>query len=185
MTREQIKEQFPDATEEQITALLNINGTDITAAKKNNVDPKTLKKLQEESAAYQKLQEAGLTDEEKIQKALKDAADTKAEYAKKSNQLDVEKILLDAGLTKEDYESILESLVTEDAETSKTRATNLAAMMAKQKEAIEKKTKEDLMDGTKGGAGGGAGGGTGGKDDPEDDSDGAKYAQLYNGQYEV
>ena len=45
--------------------------------------------------------------------------------------------------------------------------------------------KEDLMDGTKGGAGGGAGGGTGGKDDPEDDSDGAKYAQLYNGQYEV
>ena len=77
----------------------------------------------------------------------------------------------------------MESLVTEDAETSKTRATNLAAMMTKQKEAIEKKTKEDLMDGTKGGAGGGAGGGTG--DDPEDDSDGAKYAQLYNGQYEV
>ena len=67
--------------------LLNINGTDITAAKKNNVDPKTLKKLQEESAAYQKLQEAGLTDEEKIQKALKDAADAKAEYAKKSNQM--------------------------------------------------------------------------------------------------
>ena len=32
MTRDQIKEQFPDATDEQITAILNINGTDITAA---------------------------------------------------------------------------------------------------------------------------------------------------------
>ena len=159
MTREQIKEQFPDATDEQITALLNINGTDITAAKKNNVDPKTLKKLQEESAAYQKLQEAGLTDEEKIQKALNDAEVAKAEYAKKSNQLEVEKILVEAGLTKEEYENLLDGLVTEDAEVSKTRATNLATMMSKQKEAIEKKTKEDLMDKTKGGAGSGSGSG--------------------------
>ena len=41
MTREQVKEQFPDATEEQITAILNINGTDLTAAKKNNKKERT------------------------------------------------------------------------------------------------------------------------------------------------
>ena len=34
MTREDIKKEFPDATEEQITALLNINGNDIETWKK-------------------------------------------------------------------------------------------------------------------------------------------------------
>ena len=45
MTREDIKKQFPDATDEQISALLDINGNDLTAAKKNNVEPKVLKQL--------------------------------------------------------------------------------------------------------------------------------------------
>ena len=36
MTRDDIKKQFPDATEEQITALLNINGTDIETEKRKN-----------------------------------------------------------------------------------------------------------------------------------------------------
>ena len=50
MTREQIKEQFPEATDEQITAILNINGADITTAKKNNVDPKEIKRLHGDEA---------------------------------------------------------------------------------------------------------------------------------------
>lgn len=186
MTREQIKEQFPEATEEQITAILNINGTDLAAAKKNTVDPKTLKKLQEDSAAYQKLQEAGLSDEEKIQKQLKAAKDAEAEFKKKSNRLDVEKILVTAGLTEEDYKDLIDGLVSEDAEASKTLATNLSSMLAKQKEATIQKTKEELMDGTKGGAGGSGGsGGSGGGEGGDDESDGAKYAQMYNAQYEV
>lgn len=168
MTRDQIKEQFPDATEEQITAILNINGTDITAAKKNNVDPKVLKQLQEDSAAYKKLQEADLTDAEKIQKALNDAAASKAEFAKKSNRLDVEKILVGAGLTEEDYKDLIDGLVSEDADVSKTLATNLANMLTKQKEAAVQKTKEELMDGTQTPGGkGGAGGDEGTKTDAE------------------
>lgn len=181
MTREQIKEQFPDATEEQITAILNINGADLTEAKKKNVDPKVLKKLQEDSAAYEKLKEAGLTDEEKIQKALQDAKDAEANYKRQSNRLDVEKILVAAGLTEDDYKDLIDGLVSEDAEASKTLATNLASMLAKQKEAAVQKTKEELMDGTKGAGGAGGAGGSGG----EDESEGAKYAQQYSAQYEV
>lgn len=175
MTREQIKEQFPDATEEQITAILNINGTDLAAAKKNNIDPKVLKQLQDDSAAYKKLQEADLTDAEKIQKALDDAESAKKEFAKKSNRLDVEKILVAAGLTEADYKDFIDGLVSEDAEASKTLATNLASMLGKQKEAAVQKTKEELMDGTKG-AGGGAGG-TGEKDDKEKTPD-IKFAEM-------
>lgn len=157
MTREQIREQFPEATEEQITALLNINGADVTAAKKNNVDPKTLKQLQDDSAAYKKLQEANLTDAEKIQKALADAEASKVEFAKKSNRLDVEKILVGAGLTEEDYKDVIDGLVSDNAETSKALATNIASMLSKQKEAAVQKTKEEMMDGTQtpGGEGGG------------------------------
>lgn len=168
MTREDIKKQFPDATEEQITALLNINGTDIEGAKKNNVDPKVLKQLQADSEAYKKLQEAGLTDAEKLQKALDEAAASKADFAKKSNRLDVEKILVGAGLTEEDYKDLIDGLVSEDAEASKALATNLANMLSKQKEAAVQKTKEELMDGTQTSGGkGGAGGDEGTKTDAE------------------
>lgn len=167
MTRDQIKEQFPDATDEQITAILNINGTDITAAKKNNVDPKVLKQLQEDSAAYKKLQEAGLSDEEKIQKALDDAAASKADFQKKSNRLDVEKILVSAGLTEEDYKDIIDGLVSEDAEATKTMATNFANLIKSQKDSAIKKTREELMDGTN--TSGGSGGGSGNPDEKTDD----------------
>jgi len=166
MTREDVKKQFPDATDEQIKSILDINGIDIEGAKKNNVDPKELKQLKEDSAAYKKLQEAGLTDEEKIQKALADAVASKAEFAKKSNRLDVEKILVAAGLTEEDYKDLIDGLVSEDAEASKALATNLANMLTKQKEAAVQKTKEELMDGTQ--TPGGKGG-SGGEDEKTDD----------------
>ena len=177
MTREDIKKQFPDATEEQITALLNINGTDIEGAKKNNVDPKVLKQLQDDSAAYKKLQDANLTDAEKIQKALDDAEASKLDFAKKSSRLEVEKILVAAGLTEEDYKDVIDGLVSEDAEASKTRATSLANLLKTQKEAVEKKTKEDLMDGTR------TPGGTGGDDDNKTQAE--KIAEkLYGGKEE-
>ena len=156
MTRDDIKKQFPDATEEQITALLNINGADIETEKKKNVDPKILKQLQDDSAAYKKLQEANLTDAEKIQKALADAEASKLDFAKKSNRLDVEKILVTAGLTEEDYKDLIDTLVSDDAEKSKSAATAFANLVSKQKEAAVQKTKEEMMDGTQtpGGDGG-------------------------------
>lgn len=172
MTREQVKEQFPDATEEQITAILNINGTDLTAAKKHNVDPKELKRLQERDAAYQKLLDADLTDAEKIQRALKEADDTKSEYAKKTNRLDVEKILISAGLNEEDYSGLIDGIVSEDAEKSKSMATSLANMLNKQKEATEQKVKEELMDKTK------TPGGTGGSGGEDEKTDAEIFAET-------
>lgn len=168
MTREQIKEQFPDATDEQITAILNINGTDITAAKKNNIDPKELKRLQGIEVEYKKLQDADLTDAEKIQKALKDAADSKKDYEKKVNKLDAEKILVAAGLTEEDYKDLIDGIVSEDAEATKTMATNFANLIKSQKDSAIKKTREELMDGTNT-RGGGSGGGSGNPDEKTDD----------------
>lgn len=174
MTRDDIKKQFPEATEEQITALLNINGTDIEGAKKNNVDPKVLKQLQDDSAAYKKLQEANLTDAEKIQKALQEAEASKLDFAKKSNRLDVEKILVAAGLTEEDYKDLIDTLVTDDAEKSKTAATAFASLVSKQKEAAVQKTKEEMMDGTQTPGGDG---GAGSKEKEKTEAE--KFAEAY------
>jgi hypothetical protein len=154
MTREQIREQFPEATEGQIKALLDINGADLATAKKHNVDPKVLKQLQDDSEAYKKLQEAGMTDAEKMQKTLDDAKAAEANFKKQSSQLEVEKILVTAGLTEEDYKDLLDGLVSEDVEKSKTLATSMASMLSKQKESAIQKTKEELLDNTKGGKGG-------------------------------
>lgn len=173
MTRDDIKKQFPDATDEQITALLNINGTDIEGAKKNSVDPKVLKQLQEDSANYKKLKDAGLTDEEKMKNALAEAEAVKTEFAKKSNRLEVEKIFVGVGLSEEDYKDFIDGIVSEDADASKTLATNLANMLTKQKEAAVQKTKEELMDGTQ------TPGGNGGSDGEDNKTEAEKFAETY------
>ena len=173
MTREDVKKQFPEATEEQITAILDINGADLSAAKKNNIDPKELKRLQGIETEYKKLQDANLTDAEKIQKALKEAEDSKNEFAKKSNRLDVEKILVAAGLTEDDYKDLIDGIVSEDAEKSKTMANGMVAMLTKQKEAAIQKTKEELMDGTGGSGGAGGAGGEDKKTEAE------KFAETF------
>jgi len=175
MTREQVKEQFPDATEEQITAILNINGADVTQAKKNNVDPKELKRLQGIETEYVKLQEAGLTDAEKAAKALADAEAAKIDFAKKSNRLDAEKILVAAGLTEDDYKDLIDGIISDDAEKTKSMATGLATMVTKQKEAAVQKTKEELMDKTPN-----PGGGSGGGDEKSED---VKFAEEVAGTF--
>lgn len=183
MTREQIKEQFPEATDEQITAILNINGADIKTWKDKVPKKAEYDELVRKAGEFDKLEEAGLTDEQKIQKALQEANDTKAEFLKKTNRLDAEKILVAAGLTEEDYKDLIDGIVSDDSEITKTMATNLANMVTKQKEAAVQKTKEELMDGTN--TPGGSSGGSGDEGGEGDESDGAKYAQLYNKQYEV
>ena len=148
MTREDIKKEFPDATEEQITALLNINGNDIETWKKKVPKKAEYDELLRKAGEYDKLEEAGLTDEEKVQKALEEAENAKAEFAKKTNRLDAEKILVGAGLSEEDYKDLIDGIVSDDADTTKSMATNLANLITKQKESAIQKTKEELMDGT-------------------------------------
>ena len=171
MTREQIKKQFPDATEEQITALLNINGIDVATAKKNTVDPKELKRLQEVDSKYKELEEANLTDAEKVSKALKAAEDTKLEFARKSSRLEVEKILVAAGLTEDEYKDVIDSFVGEDAEKSKVAATAFTSIVTKQKESAIQKTKEELMNSTD------KPGGNGGSDEDDNKTAAEKFAE--------
>lgn len=58
MTREDIKKSFPDATEEQITAILNINGNDVKAWKDKVPKKADYDELVRKAKEYDKLEEA-------------------------------------------------------------------------------------------------------------------------------
>ena len=181
MTREEIKRQFPDATEEQITAILNINGAEIENLKNKIPEKEYYDELIRKAGEYDKFVEVNLTDAEKVQIAIEEANEVKMNYAKKLNKLDAEKILVSAGLTEGDYIDFIDGIVSDDNEATKSLASNLATLIAKQKEVAIQKTKEELMDDTRtpGGTGGNSGSGS------EEESEGAKYAQMYNAQHEV
>ena len=151
MTREDVKTKFPEATEEQITFLINLHhaGVDsVKASLKPPVDEAELKRLQDAAAEYEKLQSEGLTDTEKFNKMVAEAEKMKADYAKKSNRLEAEKVLLAAGVKLEENESLIEGIISEDLEKTTTLASSLAKLLADQKEAVEKATKQKLMDET-------------------------------------
>lgn len=173
MKKEELEEL--GLTEEQITTILDINGNDVKALKDKIPKKADYDELVRKAAEYDILQEADLTDAEKIQKALQAAEDAKADYAKKSNRLDAEKILVAAGLTEEDYKDLIDGIISDDAEKTKSMATGLATMVTKQKESAIQKTKEELMDRTPNPAGGSGGG--------EEKTEDVKFAEEVAGTF--
>lgn len=145
MTREDIKKQFPDATEEQISAILNINGEDIKTWKNKIPKKSDYDELVRKATEFDKLKEEDLTDAEKIKKALDDANATKSKYEKANNKLEVEKILMAAGMKPEEYEEFIDGLVSEDEEASKKVAQGIADNFAAVKKSTEKAVKSELL----------------------------------------
>lgn len=150
MTRDELKEIMPDITDEQITAFLNKHHEELNA----NADEKlkTMKAALADATKARKaaekelkeLKDSQLTEDEKLQKALEDAAASKADYTKKLNRLDIEKMFVDAGIASEFYGSVIDSIVTDDAEVSKKTAESFINVMKSQKEATEKAVREEL-----------------------------------------
>lgn len=177
MTREDIKKQFPDATDEQITAILNINGDDVRTWK-DKVPKKTdYEELVRKATEFDKLQEADLTDAEKIKKALDDANSTKSKYAKANNKLEVEKILMAAGMKPEEYEEFIDGLVSEDEEASKKVAQGIADNFVAVKESTEKAVKSELLKNMPGLDGNGSGQNGNNKEDGQE-SEAEKVAKT-------
>ena len=97
----------------------------------------------------------------KAQAELDKAKEAQAIYNKELSKLRAKEIFVSAGLTESDYSSILDAVVSEDEETTKTRAKSMVDLISAQKAAVEKAVKAELLKGTpKPPAGGG--GNTGG-----------------------
>ena len=165
-----IKTLLGDAYKEGMT----IDEINAALADKNFVDPTTLPKsvakdvfdktaseLAKVKKELKELQESTMTADEKLKAELEKATNAQLTYAKELSKLRAKEIFVSAGLTEADYSSILDVVVSEDEETTKTRAKSMVDLISAQKAAVEKAVKAELLKGTpKPPAGGG--GNTGG-----------------------
>lgn len=165
-----IKTLLGDAYKEGMT-LDEINAA---LADKNFVDPTTLPKsvtkdvfdktaseLAKVKKELKDLQETSMTADEKLQAEMDKATNAQLTYAKELSKLRAKEIFVSAGLTEADYGSILDVVVSEDEETTKTRAKSMVDLISAQKAVVEKTVKAELLKSTpKPPAGGG--GNTGG-----------------------
>lgn len=100
------------------------------------------------AAAKKKLKELEtktLTDEEKINLALKEASDTKSEFNKKLSEIAAKEIFIGLGLQEADYKDLLDIVIKDNVEDTKAAATKFSQTLTKQKEAQEKAIKAELL----------------------------------------
>lgn len=153
MTREQAKQNLiafgiENPTDEMISNYLNQLNGEINPFREK---AKTADTLQQQ---LNEINEKGLTDLEKANKAIEESNATIANLTKQVNKSEVRAILNSAGLTEDDYKDFIDGIVTDDLETSKSLATNLTSLLTKQKATAESRVREELLDKTPGGQGG-------------------------------
>lgn len=141
MTREDITGLFPDATKEQIDALLNKNSADIGKAKKVPSDYEALK---EKAEKYDKLEEGKLSDEEKTRKALEEAEEIKKQAKLELNAVKARAVFTQAGFSNEEIDKIIDNVLSEDEQKTIDSANDLAAIFKQREESVTEKVKTEL-----------------------------------------
>lgn len=142
-------------------ALADKNFVDRTTLPKSvtkDVFDKTASELAKVKKELKDLQETSMTADEKLKAEMDKATNAQLTYAKELSKLRAKEIFVSAGLTESDYGSILDVVVSEDEETTKTRAKSMIDLISAQKAAVEKAVKAELLKSTpKPPAGGGGG----------------------------
>ena len=89
-----------------------------------------------------------MTAEEKLKAETERTQELQKALSQKLSALKAKEIFVSAGLTESDYSSILDAVVSEDEETTKTRAKSMIDLISAQKAAVEKAVKAELLRGT-------------------------------------
>lgn len=148
MTREQVKKLFPDAAEEQISAILDANSADIGKAKKGGISDEELQKLKDKAKLHDDYEEAQKTSEEKLTKALKEAEDLKLSNLKLLNKTKAAGVFVAAGMTEEEYSTFIDGIVSDNEENTLALANSLVSTLNAKVEAKEKSVKAELLKST-------------------------------------
>lgn len=151
MKREEVRELFPDATDEQVSSLLNRIGEDIGPLKDRAAAAEAERdRIGGELAdAQTKLSEAvekGMSDEERIAAREKAAEERERDYLLKSNGLDARSAFVSAGVfTDEEIDAFTEQVTDADPAATKSRADAIVAAVMRQREAVEAATRDALL----------------------------------------
>lgn len=111
MTRADVKAQFPDATDDQITAILNINGKEVADEKEK---AKQFKADADKVASLQKQLEANKADKDKISELQ-----SKLDEIEAQNLSEVERAQKEAEKQRADFEAQLKAANAKTAELEK------------------------------------------------------------------
>lgn len=117
-----------------------------------SVTKETFDKTASELAKYKKelreLKEKSMTDEEKLQSEMDKATNLQSQFQKELAKIRAKEIFVEAGLKSEDYSLILDSVVTEDEETTQSRAQSMVKLINAQKKSVEESVKAELLKNT-------------------------------------
>jgi hypothetical protein len=94
------------------------------------------------------LKGATQTDQEKLQQALEEANQTKSTYLKEMSKLRAKEVFVGAGLSATEYESLLEVVVSDNEDTTLSRAKSMVSLIDSQKKAVEKNLRATLLNET-------------------------------------
>lgn len=161
MKREEVKEHFPEATDEQIDGILNKFAEELNPVKKQLKEAqgelettKSALEASQQSEAKTKVQldelqsklEEDMSVEERIAAREKAADERERDFQLKSNALDARELFVAAGcFDEDDISGLVEQVTCEDVEKTKTAAQRIVDAVSKQREAADKAAKAALL----------------------------------------
>jgi len=149
MKREEVLLLFPDATEEQIKSLMDLNGKDINSTKsKYTTDQAELIRLKTIEGELETLRGSTMTSEQKYQKALDDMKVQAQKSAFDLNKMKAENILVSGGIKTDEIGDLLDGIVSEDFERTSKLANGVVTLLKSKIEATEKALKTQLLNNT-------------------------------------
>ena len=97
----------------------------------------------------EQLRVANMNESEKLQHELAKAQALQKDFSIKTNRLEAEKLFVSAGLSLDDYGSILDNSVSDDKDKTLSIVNGIVNVLAKEKESVANRTKEELINKTK------------------------------------
>jgi hypothetical protein len=175
MTREQILTMFPNATDEQVTAMLNAHHKEVQAEKRNAEMYKTgadeANTLREQLA---ELQNKGLSDAERMQNQIKAQEKQIAELMMQNQMAEIGAYASSKGLVGEQAQNIIKSFVG-NVEAAKTAIDSIVGLKGEWESAAALAKEQEIA---KASSNPGGGTGTGGSAD-DNKSSAVKYVEQH------
>jgi len=144
MTREDVKKLFPDATDDQITAILNQHNSEVATEKGKAEKLKAdAKKAEEYRQQLDELNAANMSDLEKANKATEDANKRVADLEKEMLTLKTKASLAEQGIVGEVADKLIESIQGGNIDASV-----LGQIISEREKAAIAKYEQDQMNST-------------------------------------
>ncbi len=139
MTRDEIKKLFPEATDEQVSALLSSHHSEMNKLKDDN------KALKEKADKFDAAEQEKLSQEEKLKQLIDDANKAKAENQRLLNRTKAAAKLTAAGLSEEEYSTVLDGFVSDNEEQTIGFAEALTKLIGTSREKAAAAAKQELL----------------------------------------